>query len=99
MAGLPVATVVDPGDALMLKSGAIAVSVTVAVCVSDPAVPVMVIVELPGGVALVVVMVRVEVPDVVTDAGANVAVAPVGRPEAARLTAPVKPLRAPIVTV
>jgi len=77
----------------------VTVRVTVAVCVSVPLVPVIVIVEFPAGVILLVVIVSVEFPEVLTDVGANVAVAPVGKPVAARLTVPAKPFSAPIVTV
>ena len=53
---------------------------TVAVCVREPLVAVSVTVELPTGVLPVVVIVRVDVPEVVTDVGLNDAVAPVGSP-------------------
>ena len=42
---------------------------------------------------------NVELPEVDTEVGAKVAVAPVGRPVAAKLTVPVKPLSAPTFTV
>ena len=70
-----------------------------AVCVSVPLVPVTVTVAFPAGVLPLVVIVRVEVPEVVTDIGENEATAPVGKPVAVKLTAPVKPFSAPIVTV
>jgi hypothetical protein len=82
-----------------LKSGTITVKVTVAVCVSEPLVPVMVIVELPVGVELPVVMLSVELPDVLTEAGENEAFAPAGKPLAVKPTDPVNPFCAPIVTV
>jgi hypothetical protein len=44
-------------------------------------------------------MVSIELPEVVTEVGAKVAVAPVGRPAAPRVTEPVKPLSAPTFTV
>jgi hypothetical protein len=59
----------------------------------------MVIVELPIGVLPVVVMVSVEDPDVLIDAGENDGVAPLGKPLALRLTVPVKPFSAPTFTV
>jgi hypothetical protein len=74
-------------------------SVTVAVCVSAPLVPVIVSVELPVGVLPVVVTVSVEVPDPLTEAGENDGVAPLGRPLTLRLTEPVNPFRAPTLTV
>src|SRR5580700_8268457 len=74
-------------------------NVTVAVCVSEPLVPVIVKVALPVGVLLVVVTVSVEVPDPLTDEGENDGVAPLGSPLALRLTAPLNPLMAPTFTV
>ena len=57
-------------------------------------------VEVPAGVVpAVVVIVRVEVPEVLTEAGENDALAPAGRPLAAKLTDDEKPLSAPMVTV
>ena len=44
-------------------------------------------------------MVNVELPEVVTEVGAKVAVAPVGRPVAPKVTTPVNPLRAATFTV
>lgn len=72
------------------------VKLTVVEWVSVPLVPVMVSDEL---LRLVTLMVRVEVPEPATDAGLNVAVAPRGTPETLRLTVPVKPFCAPMVTV
>jgi len=45
------------------------------------------------------VNVRVEVPLLVTEVGANDVVTSAGKPEVLRLTTPVKPFTAPIVTV
>lgn len=87
------------GDAVTEKFGEFTCKLTVSLCVSMPLVPVIVIVEVPAGVLALVVIVNVELPEVVTDAGANEAVAPVGKPVAARFTAPVKPLSGAIVTV
>ena len=65
------------------------------VCVKAPAVPVMLIVLFPSGVPAVVATVKVDVFEVASVilivAGLKVAVAPVGRPVALRLTVPVKP--------
>src|SRR5262249_37875265 len=72
---------------------------TVAECVIVPLVPVIVRVRVPVRVVDVVLMVRVLVPDPVTEAGEKLAVAPRGRFETLRLTAPVKPFSAPTVTV
>ena len=64
-------------------------------CANDPAVPVMLIVELPNGVPALVIIVRVDVLEFASVrlivAGANDALAPDGRPLALRFTAPVKP--------
>lgn len=61
-----------------------------------PLVPVIVSVVLDR---LVTLMVRVEVPEPATDVGLKVAVAPRGSPETLKLTVPVKPFCAPMVTV
>ena len=81
-----------------MKSGAVMVSATVAVCVRVPLVPVIVTVEFPAGLP-VVVIVSVALPDVFTEAGENDALAPVGKPLAARLTEEVNPFNVPMVTV
>jgi hypothetical protein len=62
-----------------------------------PDVPVIVTVAAP--VAALLVAVRVSVLLLVAEAGLNDAVTPLGRPEAARLTLPVKPFNLPTVTV
>lgn len=72
---------------------------TVVEWVVVPLVPVMVRVTGFFGALLAALIVRVEVPDVVTDAGLNVAVTRLGTPLTARFTVPVNPFRAPIVTV
>jgi len=46
-----------------------------------------------------VVTVIVELPEPVTEAGLKLAFAPDGRPDAVRLTIPLKPLSAPTFTV
>ena len=58
---------------------------------SVPLVPVMVKGKLPVGVEAVVATVKVELPDVVTDAGLKDAVAPAGNPLTLKVTAPVNP--------
>lgn len=76
------------------------VSETGAVWDSVPLVPVIVRLKVPAVVEAVVVTVIVLVPDPpVMGAGLKLAVAPVGRPLAARLTVPVKPFKAVTVTV
>jgi hypothetical protein len=73
--------------------------VTLAECTSGPLEPVMATVEVPAGVLPVVVIVSVAVPDVFTEAGENDALAPAGKPLAARLTEEVNPFNVPMVTV
>jgi hypothetical protein len=73
--------------------------VVVVECVRLPLVPVRVSVEVPTGVVPAVVTVSVEVPLPLIVAGEKLAVAPVGNPLALRVTVPVNPFNAPIVTV
>ena len=56
-----------------------------------PLAPVIVNGYVPDGVVLMVVTVMVEEPDVVTDAGLKLALAPDGSPLALKVTVPVKP--------
>jgi len=82
--------VCEAGAAEMLKSGGagvVTVSVTVVVCVAAVPVPVTVTVYVPPGVVVLVAMLKVALPPLEIDAGANVAVAPAGRPLADRVTA------------
>ena len=68
------------------------VSVTGAVRLWLPLVPLIVNVKVPVGVVGLVVTVIVEDPDVVTDVGLNVAAAPVGSPVTLKVTVPLNPL-------
>ena len=91
---LPACTVCDAGVALTAKSpttGALTTSETEAVCVSVPSVPVIVSGYVPAATAVVVVMAKVELPEVVTVPGVNVPVAPAGNPETLKVTVPVYP--------
>jgi hypothetical protein len=90
---LPGAVICEPGVAEMLKSGLATTRVTVAECDRLPSVPVIVRVYVPVGVVVAVETVSVECPEVETDAGLKLAVAPVGKPLTLRFTVPVKPLR------
>ena len=99
MAVAPGTTEKELGVEDMVKSGPETIRVTDAEFVSEPAVPVIVTVELPVGVPDVVVTVIVELPDVVMEAGEKEAVAPAGKPLALRVTGPVNPLTAPTFTV
>jgi hypothetical protein len=89
--------VIGVGD--IVKSGPETTSVTFVECVSDPLVPVIVIVELPMGVPLVVVTLNVELPAVVMVGFEKEAVAPAGSPLAASVTVPLNPPSAPAFTV
>src|SRR5258706_12831122 len=71
----------------------------VAVCVRLALVPVIVRVEVPVGVVLPVLTVIVEGPLPVIVGGAKLAEAPVGKPLALKVTVPVNPFNAPMVTV
>jgi hypothetical protein len=98
---LPWITVADAGVALTEKSGAaggFTISVTEAVWLSVPLVPVIVNEKLPAGVVLAVVTVRVDEPEA-TEAGLKLAVAPVGNPLTLKLTVPVNPPEGVTVTV
>src|SRR5262249_58579027 len=82
---LPWTTVTVAGDALIEKFGlAATTNDTVVVCVADGAVPVIVTVYVPGVVAAPAASVSVDDPPAVTLVGANVAVAPAGKPLADR---------------
>lgn len=89
----PRATLRLVGETEIVKSGAGALEVTVrlivVVWVRAPDVPVMVTVDVPTVAVLLAVKVRVLLPVVLV--GLKVAVTPAGRPEADRLTLPVKP--------
>jgi hypothetical protein len=98
----PAVTVAEAGVAEMEKSpttGAFTTNETDEVWLSAPLVPVMVSGEVPVGVVLAVVMVRVEEPDVVTEVGLKLAVAPAGNPVTLKFTAPVNPPVGLTVTV
>jgi hypothetical protein len=98
----PAVTVAEAGVAEMEKSpttGAFTTSETDEVWLSVPLVPVMVSGEVPVGVVLAVVMVRVEEPDVVTEVGLKLAVAPAGNPVTLKFTVPVNPPVGLTVTV
>jgi len=89
---LPCATVTEVGDALRLKFGEAAeftVSETVVVAVMVPDVPVMVTVA--GPVVAVLLAVSVSVLVEVVGFVPKVAVTPLGRPDAARVTLPENP--------
>jgi hypothetical protein len=77
--------------------GPLTVRVRVAVWVSEPLVPVTVTVAAPVAAVAEAVKVRVLVP--VVDVGLKLAVTPLGKPLALRVTLPVKPLPGVTVTV
>ena len=73
--------------------------VTLVECVSEPLVPEMVNVGLPIGVLPLVVIVSVEDPDPVIDAGENDGVAPLGSPAVTlRFTRLLNPFNVPTLT-
>jgi hypothetical protein len=67
--------------------------------VAEAALPVIVRVEVAAGVVALVVTVSVELPPAVTVVGLNEAVAPVGRPEAARVIVSALPATSAVETV
>jgi succinate-acetate transporter protein len=88
----PWVTVTDAGEAAMVKFGAataFTVRARVVVAVRLPEVPVMVTVEVPVVAVLLAVSESTLVP--VVGLVPNVAVTPLGRPDAARVTLPVNP--------
>jgi len=94
----PCATVSDDGEAPMVKLGWAAVftvSAMVAVCTSEPAVPVIVTVAVPVVAVDEAVNVKTDVPlpfaGGVTGFVANAAVTPLGKPEALSVVAELKP--------
>jgi hypothetical protein len=83
------------GAAARVKVGAVTVSAIVAVLVKVPEEPVTVIVEVPAAPEALTVSVLAPV----VLAGLNDAVTPLGRPDATRLTLPLKPFCGPTVIV
>jgi hypothetical protein len=80
---------------------AVTTSVTVVVCVVDPAVPVTVIGYDPVAVVEATVKFKVELPEPGAGMGLvpNAAVTPVGMPDADKVIAELKPFRAAVVIV
>jgi hypothetical protein len=91
-------TVCEPGVAESVKSG-VTTRVTLAVCVSEPLVPVIVSVKVPVGVLVAVAILSVEPLPALTEVGLNVPVAPVGSPVTLRLIEPLNPPMALVLTV
>ena len=92
---LPKAT--DVGDSVATGPLAVTLRLNVVVGVRVPEVPVMVTVDVP--VVAVALAVRVKVLVEVVGFGLNPAVTPVGRPEAERVTLPLKPFDGAMVMV
>jgi len=90
---LPLATLMDVGDALMVKLGAVPVTVSITVVVSTvlPEVPLTVMLYVPVAVDEATVTVIVEVPAPVIEVGLKPTVTPVGWPLADREIAESKP--------
>jgi hypothetical protein len=94
---LPCKILSAAGDTASVKLGIAIVSAIVAVLFNAPEVPVTVTVDIPVTAEALAVSVSVLVPVVL--AGLNDAVTPLGRPDAARLTLPLKPFTGPTVIV
>ena len=94
----PGLTVCVPGVAESVKSG-VTTRVTVADCVSEPLVPVIVSVNVPVGVLATVAILSVELLPALTEVGLNVPVAPVGSPVTVSAIEPLNPPTALVLTV
>ena len=97
----PCVTDCDAGEAVTEKSGvgaAVTTRFTEVVWVVEPLVPVIVNGKVPVGVVLLVVTVRVELPDAI-GVGLKVPLAPAGNPLTVRSTLPVNPPVGVTVTV
>ena len=89
-----------PGEAESEKSGiGFTTRLTVVLCARLPLVPVTVKVLVPTGVLVAVPTVMVEEPGAPLEVGLKLAVAPLGRPLALKVTVPVKPFKLPTFTV
>ena len=90
---LPLATLIDVGDALMVKLGFVPVTVSITVVVSTvlPEVPLTVMLYVPVAVVEATVTIIVEVPAPVIEVGLKPTVTPVGWPLADREMAELKP--------
>ena len=88
---MPCATVCELGVAEMPKSaGPGTINVAVAECDRVPLMPVIVRAYVPAAMVDAVTTVNVELPELVTDAGLKLAVAPVGNPLTLKVAVPVK---------
>jgi len=90
---LPLETVIEVGDALMVKLGLVPVTVseTVVVATILPEVPVTVMGYVPGAVDAETVIVNTEVPAPVIEVGLKPTVTPLGCPDAVKEIMPLKP--------
>ena len=79
--------------------GGVTINVTFVLCTRLPLVPVTLTVLVLAGVLVVVVTVNVEEPTPLTEFGTKLAVAPVGKPPALKVTVLLKPLTLPTFTV
>lgn len=98
---LPLATLSDVGDAVMVKLGAgvVTINVTVTVSVVPPEVPVTLMLYLPTAVDEPTAIVMVEVPAPVIEVGLKVTVTPIGWPVADKEMAESKPFVTVLVIV
>lgn len=88
---------IDVGDTVTVGAEPVTVNEIVVVAVIVPEVPVIVTVDVP--IAAVELAVRVSVVVVVPGFGLKPAVTPLGRPEALKVTLPLKPFTGAIVMV
>jgi len=97
----PCATLTDDGAALMVKSGAVTVRVTLVVCWVPPPLPVTVMLYVPAAVLLPTAIVMVDEPEpgAAIGLGLKLTVVPVGAPLADRLMALLKPPLTVVVMV
>lgn len=95
----PTTTDCDDGATDTEKSGCgVTVNETLTACESDPLIPLIVSGNVPVGVVAFVETDSTELPDPVIDDGANVAVAPEGRPATVSAICPAKPFAAAALT-
>jgi len=97
---LAMGVVAKPTKSMLIAPDEVTFRITLAECVSEPLVLVMVRVGLPSGVLELVAIVRVELAPAAIEVGLNEAVAPAGSALVMpRLTVPVNPFSAAALTV
>ncbi len=96
---VPVIVIVLVGGVAAIEKGPTTTSVTVALWVTPPVMPLIVSWKLPVGVEAVVDTLSVVDPEVATEPGLKEAVAPVGSPVTLNATTPVNPVAGVTVAV